>query len=158
VPSQQEAMCLRVFRQTSVDYTGQSGHVLIIFNDGQPFTMNVRPDSVKTLEHLIAFNPQAVFTSAELRNDRAPDRVGMENCIRLTHFRKDQVDCGFSRGLAQSFEHFAFRVHSQKVIWEEATLIQTRRRDRQDKGVAADHRTEIAACPKSPPPGIAASS
>ena len=123
VPSQQEAMCLRVFGQPCLDYAGQSGHVLIVFNDGQPFPMNVRPDSVKTLEHLIAFNPQATFSSAELGNDRAPDRVGMQNCVRLTHSGKDQVDCGLSRGLARSFEHFAVRVHSQKVIRQKATLI-----------------------------------
>jgi len=100
VPSQQEGVCLRVFRQPCLDYAGQSGHVLIIFNDGQPLPMNVRPDSFKTLEHLIAFNPQPMFMSAELRNDRAPDRMGMQNCVCLTHIRKDQMDCGLSRGLA----------------------------------------------------------
>ena len=157
VPSQQKAMRRRVFRQPCLDHAGQSGHVLVVFDDGQPFPMNVRSDSFETLEHLIAFNPQAMLSSAELRNDRAPDRVGMQNCVRLPHFRKDQVDCGLGRGLARSFEHFAFRVHSQEVIRQETALIQACRRDRQDEGVAANHRTEIAACPQGPPPGIAAS-
>jgi hypothetical protein len=157
VPSQQEAMCPQVFRQSRLDYARQSGHVLIVFNDGQPLTMNVRPDSFETLEHLIAFNPQPMFSSTELRNDRAPDRVGVQNCIRLTCFSQDQVNGGLSRGLARPFQNFAARVHSQKVIGQETPLIQARRRDRQDEGVAANHRTEIAAGPKSPPPGITAS-
>jgi len=157
VPSQQKAMRRRVFRQPCLDHAGQSGHVLVVFDDGQPFPMNVRSDSFETLEHLIAFHPQAMLSSAELRNYRAPDRMGVQDRVRLTHSRKDQVQCGLGRGLARSIQYVASRIHSQELIRRETALVQARRRNRQDEGVAADHRTEIAACPQSPSPGIAAS-
>ena len=157
VPSQQEAMRPWVLRQSGLDDPGQPAHVLVVFDDRQPFTMNVRPDSFEALEHLVAFHPQAMLSGAELRDYRAPDRMSMQDRVRLTHFGKDQVECGLCRGLAGSLQHLASRVHAQKVIRQEMALIQARRCYRQYQGIAANHCAEIAARPESPPPGIAAS-
>src|SRR5215469_4717695 len=59
VSAQQKTMYVWVLHQLSLEESGQSGHVLIVLYNWQPFAVSVRSDSFQSLQHFVAFDPKA---------------------------------------------------------------------------------------------------
>lgn len=69
--------------QEGSDAIGQPRHLLVVVENGNPFAMLMRVDSFKAFEHLIALNDQSSAPGMDVRQDGAPDRMGVENCPGL---------------------------------------------------------------------------
>src|SRR5438445_13326442 len=96
---QQKSMSIWMLGQRPVDDPSQPGHVLVVFNNGQPLAMCVRLHALQPFQHLVTFNPYTVLGCVKLRNYCAPDRVGMQYSASCTHTHEHQVQCCLSRRL-----------------------------------------------------------
>ena len=59
--------------------TSEALHILVVFQNRQPLGVLVRGHTFEALEHLVAGDGQTPVRRMHIRQDRAPDRMCMQN-------------------------------------------------------------------------------
>ena len=76
LPQQKGVRCWKSFERP-LHLTSEALHILIVFQNRQPLGVLVRGHAFEPLEHLIAGDGQASLPGMYVRQDRAPNRMGM---------------------------------------------------------------------------------
>src|SRR5215469_5409156 len=105
----------RTMAQRRLNDSSQSGHVLIVLDNRQPFAVAVRFDSFKSLQHLVAFYPKPTAIGVTIRNNNAPYRMCMQYGASMPHICQKQVQCGFSGRTARSLDRRSVRINVYKT-------------------------------------------
>ena len=146
----QEAMKVCIFSQQERGLRRERLHVLAVFKDRQPLTVLVRADAVQTFEHFVAFDEESTPSHVIIREDRAPDRVCMQDCA-CPAANYGEMEKSLGRGLALSgLQHVTCRVHFKDLIRREAALIYGAGGDCQVERFAVDDRAKVSTRSQSP--------
>ena len=110
-------------------FVGESWNVLCVVEDLDPLGMLVGFDAFESLQHFVAVDFEAPFFEMQLREQRAPDRVRVQDRSDIGLRGKDCVQQCFCRGLWLSRERrFSLRIDSHKVCRLELSLVLATRR------------------------------
>ena len=97
VPAEQEGMCFRMPVERLPNLGREARHVLIILQDRNPFSVRMRYDAVKALQHLVPLDLEAPGCRVSIGEGGAPQGVRMQHGAGLSAPRDLDVKQGFRR-------------------------------------------------------------
>ena len=76
----------------------------------------MRGDAGQSLEHLVALDPEAALVGVEVRQQRRPDRVGMQHRADVRLLGDGEVQAGLGgRLLGAGFEELALVIDEDEI-------------------------------------------
>ena len=90
LPQQKGVRCWKSLERP-LHLTGEALHILVVFQNRQPLGVLVRSHAFEPLEHLVAGDGQTPLPRMHIRQDRAPDRMCMQNRPGLADARQSDV-------------------------------------------------------------------
>jgi len=118
--------------QVCGNFFGESWNVLCVVEDLNPLRVLVSFDAFESFQHFVAADLEPTFFEVQLREQRSPDRVGVQDRSDIRLRGEYGVQQCFGRRLWLSCERgFAFRIDSHKVRRLELSLVLATRRHEQ---------------------------
>jgi len=91
LPQQKGVRCWKSLERF-LHLTSKPLHILVVFQNRQPLGVLVRSHAFEALEHLVAGDGQTPLPRMHIRQDRAPDRMCMQNRPGVTDARHGDVE------------------------------------------------------------------
>ena len=161
VPPEQHRMRVFVLRKDVTDAACQARHVLVVLEDGNPFAMLVRGDTLKALEHFVSVDAESASRRVEIGHHRAPHRMRVHDCTGAPLARDREVEQCLRGGpplrrpggpTPSWSDQFPSRIDCHDVGRAQCPFVAGARRDGQPERVAGNHGAEVATraeCPSS---------
>src|SRR5207245_1547818 len=86
VPTEQTRMSVRILGKHLVESIRERRHVLRIIDDGNPLSMQMCNDVVKSFQHFISLDRHAAFEGMHVRKDSGPNGMRMNHSARTSRF------------------------------------------------------------------------
>ncbi len=124
--------------------------VLRVLDDGQPLAVGVRGHPAEPLEHLVPLDGEAALRRRPLREERAPDGMGMGDGARPARADDGQVQARLRGGTAGPAGGAPLVIDGDHLRALDRALVRPAGSDDQAQGVGADHGAEVPARPEGP--------
>jgi len=149
---QHEGMRRRKSLQRGLDRTAEAFHVLVVFQNRHPLGVLMCLHAFESLEHLIARERQTLMRRVQIRENRAPNGVRMQNCAGAADPGHREVQERLGRGPAGTTAGASTaRVDDHNVVDPDRAFWHRARGYGQRQRPASDNHAEVAAGPQHPP-------
>ena len=135
-----------------LDQMREALHVLVVLQNRQPLGVLVRRHALEPLQHLVAGDGQPSLGRMHVREDRAPDRMRMQNRRGAPAACDGHVQQRFGRGSAGPFvDGGGVRPDEDDVVDPDGAFRDSTGGDGQRQRLARHEGAEVAARPEDPP-------
>jgi hypothetical protein len=157
VPPQEEGARIGAPGQRRFDCPRQPGHVLIVLENRDPLAVLVAGDAAQPFEHLIPVDAEAAGGGVEIREQRAPHGVRVQNRAGAAKPRDRQVQARFRRGRAASpSDDRTLQVDRHDIRGTQGAFVATAGGNGEAERPPRDYGAEVAAGAERPSAGIKA--
>jgi hypothetical protein len=155
VPAEEQGAHIGIPAQRYIDCTRQPFHVLIILQDRDPLPVLVAGHAAQPLEHFVSIDTQAAGSGMEIREQRTPHGVRVQDGPGTADARDREVQACFRRGASgSSSDGGTPQVDGDDVRGTQGAFVASACGNREPERTTRHDGAEVAAGAERPSAGI----